>query len=61
MILQIFLLQTAKQNLILGLIPESFGVLLFGIGLIGLTIALRRVFKYVERRGEIEEQHKTLA
>lgn len=50
------LLQMTNQNLLLGFMPESLGLLIFGIGLIGLTIGLRWILKQVEENahGEIE-------
>lgn len=39
------MLQTANQNLLLGLVPESVGLLIFGFGLIALTIGLRWALK----------------
>ena len=42
------LLDVASQGLILGFLPESLGVLFFGVGLILLAIALRWFMK----RGE---------
>ncbi len=49
--LTLLLLQTANQNSILGYVPESVGLLLFGVGLIGVTIALRWLFKKGEGVG----------
>lgn len=46
------LLQTANQNLLLGFMPESLGLLIFGIGLIGLTIGLRWILKRGEESAE---------
>lgn len=37
-------LETTNQNLLFGIVPESLGLLLFGIGLVVLTIILRWVF-----------------
>jgi uncharacterized membrane protein YidH (DUF202 family) len=51
----IFLLEMANQNLLLGFIPESLGLLLFGVGLVGLTVGLRRVLNRVEA-GKAEQQ-----
>lgn len=46
----IYLMQTTNQNLILGFVPESVGILIFGIALVGLTVALRWVFKKGEEK-----------
>jgi len=37
-------LETTNQNLLFGILPESLGLLLFGIGLVVLTIILRWIF-----------------
>lgn len=37
-------LETTDQNLLFGIVPESLELLLFGIGLVILTIILRWVF-----------------
>ncbi|HEY0427468.1 MAG TPA: hypothetical protein VGC76_06645 [Pyrinomonadaceae bacterium] len=41
-------LEVTNQNLLLGVIPESLGLLLFGVGLIALTASLRRILSRVE-------------
>ncbi len=48
----IYLMQTTNQNLILGFVPESIGILIFGIALVGLTIALRWVFNKGEEKSD---------
>ena len=48
------LFELTNQNLILGFMPESLGLLLFGIGLIGLTIGLRWIFKHGEENANRE-------
>ena len=40
-----FFVDAAGQVLIFGFVPESLGVLIFGIGLILLTVGLRRLMK----------------
>ena len=35
-------------NLLFGYIPESATLLIFGIGMIGLAVGLRRIFKHQE-------------
>ena len=42
-------LEVSNQNLLLGFIPESLGLLLFGVGLIGLTVVLRGIFRRFEK------------
>lgn len=44
----VFLLATVNQNLLLGFIPESLGLLIFGVGLVALTFGLRRILNRVE-------------
>jgi hypothetical protein len=50
------LLEITNQNLLLGFMPESLGLLIFGIGLIGLTVGLRWMLKHGEENAgrEIE-------
>jgi hypothetical protein len=45
-------LDVTNQNLLLGYVPESIGLLLFGIGLIVLTVILRRIFSRIENGNE---------
>ncbi len=40
-----FLFDVASRNLLLGFVPESFGLLIFGVGLILLTAGLRWFIK----------------
>lgn len=56
-----YLLQTATQNLILGFVPESLGLLIFGIGLIGVTVALRWLLRKSEAQSEAETENKAEA
>ena len=37
-------LETTNQNMLFGIMPESLGLLLFGIGLVALTFVLRWIF-----------------
>lgn len=50
-------LELTNQNLLLGFVPESLGLLLFGIGLVGLTVILRGIFRRVEKTDD-EKQIK---
>ncbi|MGC2236825.1 MAG: hypothetical protein WA584_11730 [Pyrinomonadaceae bacterium] len=45
-------LDVTNQNLLLGYVPESIGLLLFGIGLVVLTVILRRIFSRIENGNE---------
>ncbi len=56
-----YLLQTANQNLLLGFVPESLGLLIFGVGLIGVTVALRWIFGKSEARTEGKVEKKAEA
>lgn len=42
------LADTLNLSFIFGKIPEAVGLLIFGIGLIGLTIILRRILTWAE-------------
>lgn len=44
----IFLLEAVNKNLLLGFMPESIGLLLFGIALIVSAVGLRRFFSRSE-------------
>jgi hypothetical protein len=54
-----FLFEVINQNLFLGFIPESIGLLIFGIGLVLLTIGLRWIMKRGEKSAEKEIKHIT--
>jgi hypothetical protein len=45
-------LELTNQNMLLGFVPESLGLLLFGIGLIALTVILRGIFRRIEKSNE---------
>jgi hypothetical protein len=51
------LLELTNKNLLLGFMPESLGLLLFGIGLIAFAVSLRRVFN---RKEMMEGDYKRL-
>lgn len=51
------LIEITNKNLLLGFIPESLGLLLFGIGLIAFAVSLRRVFNWKET---IEDDYKKI-
>lgn len=53
------LLETASENLIFGFITEPLEVLIFGVGLVLLTVALRAVLKRVEKNADREVIHRT--
>ena len=53
------LLDSANQSLILGFVPESLGLLIFGIGLILLAIGLRWFIKRSEKNTDGEIKHIT--
>ncbi len=56
MFLNLILLQAAKGNLILGVMPESLGLLVFGVILVGSTIVVRRVLSEAEEALESEQK-----
>lgn len=59
----LLLVETTNKNLLLGFMPESLGMLLFGIGLIGFAVGLRWVFSRVEnikKKTFSDESHVTL-
>jgi hypothetical protein len=52
-----FLFEVVNQNLLLGFIPESLGLFIFGIGLIVLAFGLRWLLKRIETE-EVEPKAK---
>lgn len=54
-----FLFYAANKGFILGFIPEPLEVLIFGIGLILLTIGLRWLMKRGAKNAESEMKHIT--
>jgi hypothetical protein len=45
----LFFIDLSNGNLILGVLPESLALLLFGIALVGSTLVLRRVLTRRDR------------
>ncbi|MCY7348748.1 MAG: hypothetical protein LH614_21370 [Pyrinomonadaceae bacterium] len=43
------LFEVTNTNLLMGFMPESFGLLIFGGGLIGLAVGLRRLLNWKEK------------
>ncbi|MGI8787497.1 MAG: hypothetical protein ACR2HG_07045 [Pyrinomonadaceae bacterium] len=48
----VILFDLTNKNLLLGFIPESLGLLLFGIGLIAFAVSLRWIFNRNEENGK---------
>ena len=48
------LLEVTNKNLLLGFMPESLGMLLFGVGLIAFAVSLRRIFNRKETEGNFK-------
>ena len=46
------LFEVASRNLLLGFVPESLGLLIFGVGLILLTVGLRWFMKRNEKSAD---------
>ena len=53
------LFDVASQGLILGFVPESVGVLIFGLSLILFAIGLRWFMKRIENNVHSEIEHIT--
>lgn len=51
----IFLFEAANKNLLLGFMPESIGLLIFGIILITFAVSLRRFFNRREEKGDFNQ------
>ena len=59
----VLLFEVINKNLLLGFMPESLGLLLFGIGLIGFAVGLRRIFNRntnAKNKAFTAESHVTL-
>ncbi len=54
-----FLFDVASQNLILGFVPESLGLLIFGVALVLLAIGLRWFMRRTEKNADSEIKHTT--
>ena len=46
------LFEAASENLVFGFITEPLEILIFGVGLVLLTVALRAIFKRVGRNAD---------
>lgn len=55
----VFLFDVASQNLILGFVPESLGLLIFGVALVLLAIGLRWFMKRTEENADDGVEHTT--
>lgn len=53
------LFEVASQSLIPGFIPESLGLLIFGVVLVLFAIGLRRFMKHDENKADGEVIHRT--
>lgn len=62
MLALLFFEAAATTNLLLGFIPESIGLLIFGIGLIAFAVSLRWFFNRAERakKREFTKAHLTV-
>ena len=49
------LLDTVNSNLLLGFMPESLGLLIFGVSLIFFAVGLRRVLSKNDERRAVEK------
>lgn len=52
------LLDVTSKNLLLGFMPESLGLLLFGVGLIGFAVGARKVFNRGEESKRLSAKAK---
>jgi len=48
------LFEITNKNLLLGFIPDSIGLLLFGVALIAFAVGLRRIFNRIETVKNLE-------
>ncbi len=55
-----FLFLFDNDNLLLGVVPETVGLLLFGLALIAVTVGLRWFFGVVEKKDLIDENLETI-
>jgi hypothetical protein len=52
-----FLIEISNGSMILGLVPESLALLIFGVGLVGSTFVLRRMFNRHDQEKALETTH----
>lgn len=55
-----FLADETDKNLLLGVVPESIGLLIFGVILIASAIILRRLFVQSEERFDFETRMRKI-
>jgi hypothetical protein len=53
------LFEAAGENLVFGFITEPLEVLIFGVGLVLLTVGLRAIFKRAEKSTDSKVIHRT--
>lgn len=51
----VILFDATNGNLLLGFIPESLGLLIFGVVLVTFAVGLRRIFNRKDERQAIEK------
>lgn len=57
--MSVVLLDAMNGNLLLGFMPESFGLLVFGVALIFFAVILRRILSKNDKRQAIEKFEQT--
>jgi hypothetical protein len=53
------LIEAASENLVFGFITEPLEILIFGVGLVLLTVGIRAIFKRVEKNPDRKVIHRT--
>ena len=53
------LLDAVNSNLLLGYLPESLGLLIFGVAMISFAVGLRRILSRNDERQAVEKFEQT--
>jgi uncharacterized membrane protein YidH (DUF202 family) len=57
--MSVILFDTTSGNLLLGYIPESLGLLIFGVALVVFALCLRRIFDRNDEHRAVEKFEQT--
>ena len=57
--MSVILFDTTSGNLLLGYIPESLGLLIFGVALLVFALCLRRIFDRHDEQRAVEKFEQT--
>lgn len=61
MMIVAFLAEATNKNLLLGIVPESIGLLIFGFILITSASSLRRLFNHSEKKFDFDQTARKIS